>query len=375
MGNHPTGTLRRVYAPQMCTGTTRTPASTKGFKVGGLMDEKKRIGLLDVDSHNFPNLCLMKLSAYHKNRQDFVEWYNLQEQLYDIVYMSKVFSDEYSPSIPDPTNTRKIVKGGTGYAIKLIDGKEIYDKSLDLELPFNIEHIYPDYSLYPEYTGYGKPLKNQTAYGFLTRGCPRGCGFCHVAPKEGKCSKKVANLSEFWSGQGNICLSDPNILACSEWRDLLSQLVQSQAKIDFNQGLDARLITQEKAELLASMKLKTPHFAMDSMTAMESVTKGLNLYVNACKKIKGKWNWRNAKVFCLVNFDTTFEQDMERIKAIQECECYPYVMIYNKPSAPSILRRLQRWTNSTMLYAKCNDFFEYQRFTYKEVLYSDGKDK
>ena len=264
---------------------------------------------------------------------------------------------------------RKSRGGGTGYAIKLVDDKEVYDKTLDQNLPDEIEHIYPDYSLYPEYTGYGKPLKQQTAYGFLTRGCPRGCGFCHVAPKEGKCSKKVADLSEFWNGQGNICLSDPNILACKDWRDLLKQLVESGAKIEFNQGIDARLITAEKAELLASMKLKTPHFAMDSMSVMEPVKKGLKLYVDACKRIKGKWNWRNAKVFCLTNFDTTFDQDMQRIQAIQECECYPYVMIYNKPSAPPIIRRLQRWTNSTALYAKCRDFYEYQRFTYKEVLY------
>lgn len=78
------------------------------------------------------------------------------------------------------------------------------------------------------------------------------------------------------------------------------------------------MITPEMAELLASMKLKLPHFAMDSMDALEPVKRGLRLYVDACKRIKGKWNWRNAKVFCLVNFDTTHEQDMQRIKAIQE---------------------------------------------------------
>lgn len=329
------------------------------------------VGLIDVDGHNFPNLCLMKLSAYHKSLGDMVEWYNSKREQYDCVYMAKVFSDEYSPDIPEPKNTKKLIKGGTGYAIKLVDGKEIYDKSKDIQLPSEIEHIYPDYSIYPEYTRYGKPLRHQTAYGFLTRGCPRGCDFCHVVPKEGRCSTKVADLSEFWNCQGNICLSDPNILACKDWRDLLKQLVESGAKIDFNQGIDARLITKEKAELLASMKLKSPHFAMDSMKVVESVSRGLKLYVDACKKIKGKWDWRYAKVFCLVNFDTTFQEDMERIRVIQECECQPYVMIYNKPSAPSILRRLQRWTNNTICYAKTKDFYEYQKYTYKEVLY-DG---
>lgn len=297
-----------------------------------------------------------------------VEWYSETREMYDIVFMSKVFSDEYSPDIPEPKNAKKVVKGGTGYAIKLENGKEVYHKELDPPLPPEIETMYPDYSLYPEYTGYGLPLKKQTAYGFLTRGCPRGCDFCHVAPKEGRCSVKVADLDQFWRGQGNICLSDPNILACKDVPELLKQLIDSRAKIDFNQGLDARLITEEKAELLASMNLKAPHFAMDSMKSIDPVKRGLQLYVDACKRIKGKWNWRNAKVFCLTNFDTTHEEDMERIQIIQECECQPYVMIYNKKSAPPVTRRLQRWTNSTIAYAKTQDFNEYQRYTYKAVI-------
>ena len=117
------------------------------------------------------------------------------------------------------------------------------------------------------------------------------------------------------------------------------------------------------------MNLKLPHFAMDSMKVVEQVIRGLKLYVDACKRIKGKWNWRHAKVFCLTNFDTTFEQDMERIKLIQECECWPYVMIYNKSSAPSIIRRLQRWTNNAIIYGKTHDFYEFQKNCYKEVLY------
>lgn len=289
--------------------------------------------------------------------------------MYDLVYMSKVFSDTYTEDISPPTNTRKVIKGGTGYAIKLENNKEVYHPEFDAQLPDEIEHTCPDYSLYPEYTGYGKPLRHQTAYGFLTRGCPRGCSFCHVAPKEGRCSRKVADLSEFWSGQGNICLSDPNILACKDAPELLEQIIRSGSKVDFNQGLDARLITPAKAELLASMNLKQPHFAMDSMESLESVKNGLKLYVDACKRIKGKWNYRYAKVFCLTNFDTTHEQDMERIRAIQECECWPYVMVYNKPSAKPITRRLQRWTNFPAAYTSSSSFEEYQRYTYKTVLF------
>lgn len=328
----------------------------------------KLVGLIDVDGHHFPNLCLMKLSAYHKSIGDSVEWYDEDRDMYDIVYMSKVFSDVYSPDIPEPVNTRRVVKGGTGYAIWLEGDKEVYHKDLDPELPAEIESIYPDYSIYPEYTGYGQPLKKQTAYGFLTRGCPRGCAFCHVVPKEGRCARKVADLSQFWNGQGHICLSDPNILACKEAPDLLRQLAESGATVDFNQGLDARLITPEKAELLARMKLKTPHFAMDSMDAIAPVQRGLRLYVDACKRVKGKWDWRNAKVFCLTNFDTTHEQDMERIRVIQDCECWPYTMIYNKPSAPQITKRLQRWTNNAIAYSKSKDFDEYQSWAYKKPL-------
>lgn len=329
----------------------------------------KRIGLIDVDGHNYPNLCLMKLSAYHKSLGDQVEWHRDDpEIIYDIVYMSRVFNDEYSIDVPEPANAAKVIKGGTGYAIKLENGKEVYHKELDPPLPPYIESAYPDYSLYPQYTRWHKRIKTQTAYGFLTRGCPRGCGFCHVAPKEGKCSRKVADVSHFWRGQGHIVLNDPNILACPDAVDLLKQLRDTGATIEFNQGLDARLITPEKAELLASMKLKMPHFAMDTMEALEPVKKGLRMYVDACKRVKGKWNWRNAKVYCLTNFNTSHVQDMMRIEAIQDCECWPYTMIYNKPTAPAITRRLQRWTNFPAAYAAAKDFYDYQRVTYKTVL-------
>lgn len=312
----------------------------------------------------------MKLSAYHKSLRDQVDWWQ-PDVAYDIVYMSKVFSDAYSPDVPEPTNADKVIKGGTGYAIKLEDGKEVYHKELDPPLPPEVESMYPDYSLYPQYTGCDQPLKKQTSYGYLTQGCPRGCPFCHVAAKEGKCSHKVADLSQFWRGQGTITLNDPNILACPDAVNLLKQLRDTGAKIEFNQGLDARLMTPEKAELLAGMRLKMPHFAMDTMESMESVKRGLQLYVDACKLVKGKWNWRDARVYCLTNFDTTHVEDMTRIKAIQECECWPYVMIYNKPSAPAITRRLQRWTNAPPAYAMTKDFDEYQRKTYKKVLRGD----
>lgn len=325
-----------------------------------------RIGLIDVDGHHYPSICLMKISAWHKSIGDTVEWHDGFAPEYDIVYMSKVFSNEYSPDVLAPANAKKIIRGGTGYAIKLEDGKEVYHKELDLELPDEVENIYPDYSLYPEYTGYGQPLNKQTAYGFLTRGCPRGCGFCHVSRKEGRCSYKVADLSQFWNGQGTIVLSDPNILACKDSVELLTQLKNSGSLIEFNQGLDARLITEETAALLAKMRLKIPHFAMDTMRSVEPASRGIRLYVDAYKKERGHWNWRDARVFMITNYDTTHEQDMERIKAIQDLECQPCVMIYNKPSAPTITRRLQRWTQNTYFYSATKSFDEFLERNYKE---------
>ena len=160
-----------------------------------------RVGLIDVDGHNFPNIPLMKLSAWHKQNDDEVEWYDpwtawMNE--YDIVYHSKVFS--FTPDYPHPICAKKIVGGGSGYAISLVDGKERYDNTKDNNLPDEIEHIYPDYSLYPE-------LTKDTAYGFLTRGCPRNCSFCHVASKEGRCSIKVSELSEFWGAKRTSCFA------------------------------------------------------------------------------------------------------------------------------------------------------------------------
>ena len=134
----------------------------------------KRIGLIDVDSSRFPNLALMKLSAYHRLRGDSVEWYSPFGERYDKVYMSKVFS--FTPDYDLAINANEVIKGGTGYCINLENGVEVFNTDKDLILRNDIEHIYPDYSLYNI---------TDTAYGFLTRGCPRGCQFCIVKNKEG----------------------------------------------------------------------------------------------------------------------------------------------------------------------------------------------
>lgn len=170
------------------------------------------IGLIDVDGHNFPNIPLMKLSAYHKSKGDQVEWYKpLITNHVDVAYCAKVFS--FTPDYPYPINAERIIKGGTGYCIELQNGREVYHDRGAL-LPDFVEHQYPDYDLYR--------IKNK-AFGYLSRGCPRQCFFCHVKSKEGIRAHKVADLSEFWKGQKEIEICDPNILACPE-TDVLQKI-------------------------------------------------------------------------------------------------------------------------------------------------------
>lgn len=294
------------------------------------------IGLIDVDGHNFPNLALMKLSAYHKRLGDSVEWWSGFGK-YDRVYMSKVFDETYSPDVPEPLNAREVVKGGTGYG-------------LDNDLPDEIEHIYPDYALYPD-------LTRDTAYGFLTRGCPRGCSFCIVARKEGRRSRRVAWLSEFWRGQKNIVLLDPNLLACPDCMRLLKQLEDSGAWVDFTQGLDCRLLTEAKIDALNRVRLKEIHFAWDSMAESAAVLRGLELYrKRAARKPHGSF----ATVYMLTNYDTTLEDDLFRIYKLRELGYDPYVMVYDKPNAAQEVRALQRWCNNRRIFKKEPDFRKYQ---------------
>lgn len=308
----------------------------------------KRIGLIDVDGgKNFPSIPLMKVSAWHKAQGDEVERYTPFGKEYDDVYMSKVFS--FSPDYDLCINAKRVHKGGTGYCIDLVDGKEVFHPERDTQLPSEIEHIYPDYSLYPR-------LTKDTAYGFLTRGCPRGCSFCIVAKKEGQCSKKVADLSEFWAGQKNIVLCDPNILACKDWKELLTQLRDTHANIDFNQGLDIRMMTKEKAELLSQIKIKEIHFAWDRYEDKALVLPKFKMFSEV---FKGTPKMHNTIVYTIVNYNTTIEQDLERIYTLRDMGYWAYVMIYDKEHCSSTYRDLARWCNNRFIFGSCPDFKNY----------------
>lgn len=307
-----------------------------------------RVGLIDVDGHNFPNIPLMKISSYYKKLGNSVEWYEpMFSGHMDVVYMSKVFSftDDYQYHI----DADRIYKGGTGYAISVNGGVETFDSKKDVPLPNTIEHMMPDYELYG--------IKD-TAYGFLTRGCPRGCAFCHVKAKEGWNACKVADLNEFWNGQKNIVLCDPNILACRDWRDLFDQLQDSKAWVDFNQGLDIRLMTNEKADALEKLKIKELHFAWDWYEDKEIIVPALKRF-----RKRSTINQRNLVVYVLCGFNTTLAQDLERIYTLRDLGFSPYVMLYDKEHIPahSDLRRLQRWVNSRWVFWSCESFDDYKK--------------
>lgn len=210
------------------------------------------INLVDVDGHNFPNLALMKLSAWHKQNGDTVELNGHGK--YDIIYKSKVFT--FTRDREELWFAPKIKQGGTGY------------KSCEV-LPDEIEHICPDYSLY----------NCDVAYGFLTRGCIRNCEWCIVPSKEGKL-RPNADITEFIADKRAAVLMDNNVLASDWGLKQIEKIIDMKIKVDFNQGLDARIIANNPniAELLSRVKWYKPlRMACDTREQMEYVGRATEL--------------------------------------------------------------------------------------------------
>lgn len=293
-----------------------------------------KIGIIDVDNFGkvakFPNIALMKLSAHHKSKGDQVEFYDPLRWFdpYDIVYMGKVFDFSEEPNFN--IYAKEVVRGGCAY-------------DLENKLPYEIEHTFPDYELYG--------IKDK-AYGFLTRGCPRNCSFCNVTQHQGNKAIKVADLSEFWNGQKEIVLLDPNMTACKDYKQLFQQLIDSKATMDYTQGIDIRTMTEEKAKLLNATKFKALHFAWD------------NYEFKTYNKLKEARKWfkfdgRKLVVYVLVNYETNLEQDLERVYKLRELDYSPYVMIYDKKHAPRKQKQLARWVNNRFIWRSCKTFEEY----------------
>lgn len=192
-----------------------------------------KIALIDVDGHGFPNLALMKLARWHREHGDHVEWYSVFADHYDVVYMSKVFSHtkdfEYYIN-----NADKVIKGGSGY-------------SIDSQLEPEIDKTQPDYSIYPK-------IPKNMAYGFLTRGCINKCKWCIVPIKEGMI-RPYMDIDEIAiEGRHKIVLMDNNILSCDYGLKQVEKIIERGYTIDFNQAMDARLVTEEIAAMLAKVK-------------------------------------------------------------------------------------------------------------------------
>lgn len=311
-----------------------------------------KIALYDVDGHNFPNLALMKLSAYWKAQGEDVEFWRPDRE-YEVAYISKVFT--YSKD-PDIQNAVIEYRGGSGY-------------NLVNRLPYEIEHTTPDYSLYPRY---------DFALGFLTRGCPRrNHTFCITPKKDGCQSIKTADLSEFWTGQREIVLLDQNILASRDRLDLLGQLAESGARVDFRGGLDARFLNGEVIDALRRIKVTGYYFAWDD--PRENLLPKFELFQAA-----GVAGNDRTTVYVLTNYWSTTEEDLERIYKLRALGYIPYVMIYDEQKVvdsrgrwlPGVWGRyteeqlrhfktcqhMQQWCNSRSIIKSCPKFEDYDMF-------------
>lgn len=205
----------------------------------------------------------------------------------------------------------------------------------------------PDYTIYPEYS---------FAVAMTSRGCPRGCGFCHVAAKEGRKAHVVATVQDFYAGQKHIEVLDPNITACQDKHELFMQYKRTGATICFNQGLDIRLLTDRDIDDINALRLRDVHFAWDNPE--DDLTQNFKHYAKrAAHKIHGSY----GTVYVLTNFNSTMEQDLHRIYTLRNLGYDPFVMIYDKPHAAKSIKDVARWCNNRIIFKSCQTFEQYHQ--------------
>jgi hypothetical protein len=290
----------------------------------------REIGLIDVDYSNFPNIALMKISAYYKSLGYSVNWANYF-LTYEKVFFSKIFT--FSSDIAYPVKANEIIKGGTGY-------------NLLVNLPGIIDDSVLDYSLYPKFPH---------AYGFLSRGCINNCKWCLVPIKEGTI-KPYRDISDILQGRQSAILMDNNILASDYGLRQIEKIVKLKIKVDFNQGLDARLITPEIANLLSKVKwLKYIRFACDSKDMIEPVLKSIELLQ---KNGVGKWRF---SIYMLLSdsLESAYLRALTFKKHGLSINPQPYRNFTNSRSIPQWQKDFARWGYKKELFTTI-DFKDYE---------------
>ncbi len=355
-------------------------ADNAGFQTDWVIqsDEKLQIGIIDADlldhGTRHPNLALLKISAFCKSLGHNVRLICSYDELkykgkpaifdseYDILVLSRVFKFTKVPDfISLMINQHLIYYGGTGFFE--INGPN---------LPHEVEHHMPDYHLYDEYiekaTGGDEKQKKRHwddyfsySIGFTTRGCIRHCGFC-----VNRLLNRVVEwspVSEFDSdNRKNIYLWDDNIMAAPPkiFEKVMEDLKSTGKPFQFRQGMDIRLMTPKKAQLLDKVKyhgdyiFAFDHYRMDDpkeKKEVEQTIKGLKVWREYCKK--------STKLYVLVAYDAIDETDIEgafyRIKILMEHGCLPYIMRYeeyNNSRFKSMYTQIARWCNQPGFYKK-----------------------
>lgn len=294
-----------------------------------------KIGLRDVDGHGYPNLALMRLSAFHKSIGDTVEWY-LPLERYDLVYASKIFTfTEDDPYLPDNT-----LRGGSGY-------------DAGIRLPDEVEAVAPDYSIYP----------NQEAYGFLTRGCPNKCPWCVVPAKEGSLTiyDDIENICNTSTGfRKNVILMDNNFLAAPiEFvKEQTEKMKRLKVKVDFNQSTDARLYDEERAEIMAKIPyLKYARISCDTDAMIPHC-------ITAMARLR-QFGWNGDIMVFMLAKNGESESVLHRVHSLcgADKKCVPFIMPYRSLTDNSVvpekkIKHIARWCNRVWLRKSCS-FEEY----------------
>ena len=323
-----------------------------------------KIGIIDADligrkKHRFPNLACMKISGYYKRLGNDVELKTNYDDLdkYDKVFISKVFTD--IPIDESVLRLPNVKYGGTGF---------FYDKAEPL--PYEIEHVMPDYHLYDEWVeekiNNGENKKSFEYYlnysiGFTTRGCFRQCPFC--VNKNYKRVFKHSPLEEFLDKDRKyICLLDDNILGYSGWKEIFEELNKSGKRFQYKQGMDERLLTQEKCDIILNSNYIGDYiFAFDNIEDKDIIIEKLKLW-NKNRTKKG--DTTKFYVFCGFDrqdkYDEEFwKQDIidtfERVKILMKYGCLPYIMRHknyeNSPYKGTYIN-LARWCNQPQFFKK-----------------------